>query len=132
VVAHPADFQDAEGAELVLVGLRASFRRLTTLWADRAYEAARDWIEAELGLAPEVVAKAAGQKGFVALPKRWIVERTLAWLSRNRRLSKDYEHAEVYSESMVYVASIHLLLRKLAAQGEFSNSLSSGQKWVGH
>jgi putative transposase len=114
VVVHPADFQDAEGAELVLLGLRASFRRLALLWADRAYEAARDWIEGELGLALEIVARAAGQQGFVALPKRWIVERTLAWLSRNRRLSKDYEHFEVYSESMVYIASIHLLLRKLA------------------
>src|SRR5699024_975749 len=58
VVAHPADFQDAEGAELVLGGLRATFRRLRTLWADRAYEAARDWIEGELGLALEIVAKA--------------------------------------------------------------------------
>ena len=115
VTAHPADFQDAEGAELVLDGLRATFRRLRTLWADRAYEAARDWIETELGLALEIVAKAADQRGFVVLPKRWIVERTLAWLSRSRRLSKDYEHSEAYSESMVYVASIHLLLRKLAA-----------------
>jgi putative transposase len=114
-VVHPADFQDAEGAELVLAGLRATFRRLRLLWADRAYEAARDWIEGELGLALEIIAKAADQRGFIALPKRWIVERTLAWLSRNRRLSKDYEHFEVYSQSMVYVASIHLLLRKLAA-----------------
>jgi putative transposase len=114
-VVHPADFQDAEGAELVLHGVRAVFTRLRTLWADRAYEAARDWVEAELGLALEVVAKAADQRGFVALPKRWIVERTLAWLSRNRRLSKDYEHFEAYSESMVYIASIHLLLKKLAA-----------------
>ena len=114
VVVHPADFLDAEGAELVLAGPRATFRRLATLWADRAYEAAREWIEGELGLALEIVAKAADQRGFVALPKRWIVERTLAWLSRNRRLSKDYEHFEMYSESMVYVASIHLLLKKLA------------------
>lgn len=113
-MAHPADFHDAEGAELVLAGVRATFRRLAKLWADRAYEAARDWIEAELGLALEIVAKAADQRGFVVLPKRWIVERTLAWLSRNRRLSKDYEHFEVYSESMVYIASIHLLLKKLA------------------
>ena len=114
-MAHPADFQDAEGAELVLAGIRATFRRLALLWADRAYEAARAWIEAELGLALEIVAKAADQRGSVALPKRWIVERTLAWLSRNRRLSKDDEHFEVYSESMAYIASIHLLLRKLAA-----------------
>ena len=99
----------------MLAGLRATFRRLATLWADRAYEAAREWIEAELGLALEIVAKAAGQRGFVPLPKRWIVERTLAWLSRNRRLSKDYEHDEAYSESMVYIASIHLSLKKLAA-----------------
>jgi putative transposase len=122
-VVHPAGFQDAEGAELVLHGLRTTFRRLRLLWADRAYEAAREWIEAELGLVLEIVAKAADQRGYVALPKRWIVERTVAWLSRNRRLSKAYEHFEVYSESMVSIASIHLLLKKLAACDEFSNCL---------
>ena len=115
VVVHPADFQDAEGAELVLHGLRGVFRRLRRLWADHAYEAARDWIETQLGVVLEIIVKAANQPGFVVLPKRWIVERTLAWLSRNRRLSKDYERFEVYSESMVYIASIHLLLKKLTA-----------------
>jgi putative transposase len=52
--------------------------------------------------------------GFVVLPRRWVVERTFAWLGRNRRLSKDYEHAMTSSEAVVYIASIRLLVRRLA------------------
>ena len=114
VTAHPADFQDAEGAELVLDGLRATFRRLRTLWADRAYEAARDWIETELGLALEIVAKAADQRGFVVLPKRWIVERTFGWLVRNRRLVRDFEVRTDHSEALIQISMIKLMLARLA------------------
>lgn len=53
-------------------------------------------------------------KGFVVLPKRWIVERTLAWLCRNRRLSKDYERLPSSSVTVVYLASLHLMIRRLA------------------
>lgn len=53
-------------------------------------------------------------KGFVVLPKRWIVERTLAWLCRNRRLSKDYERLPSSSATVVYLASLHLMIRRLA------------------
>jgi transposase len=63
----------------------------------------------------EIVRRPAGTKGFVALPRRWVVERTIAWLTRNRRLSKDYERKTAYSEAMLYVASIRLLTRRLAA-----------------
>jgi putative transposase len=55
-------------------------------------------------------------QGFVVLPRRWVVERTFAWLGRNRRLSKDYEKLPASSETVVYVASIHLMLRRLARQ----------------
>jgi putative transposase len=54
-----------------------------------------------------------GQKGFVVLPRRWVVERTIAWLGRNRRLSKDYEHSGAAMETWCYLASISLLLRRL-------------------
>ena len=62
----------------------------------------------------EVVRKAAGQQGFVVLPRRWVVERTFAWLGRNRRLAKDFEQVTECSETWVYLASIRLLLTRLA------------------
>lgn len=73
-----------------------------------------DYWETEHGITIEIVRKHHGQTTFEVQPKRWIVERTLAWLGRNRRLSKDYERWEENSEAMVYLASIHLLLRRLA------------------
>lgn len=89
--------------------------RLQRLWADSVYRGSfRDWVQEQFGWTVEIVTKLAGQKGFAALPKRWIVERSLAWLGRNRRLSKDYEATTACSEAMVYLASIHLLLKQLA------------------
>jgi putative transposase len=67
-----------------------------------------------LGLHPEIVTRSDDQKGFVVLPKRWIVERTFGWFGRYRRLSKDYEELPASSESMIYIAMIHLMLRRLA------------------
>jgi putative transposase len=60
------------------------------------------------------VTKPPAQRGFVRLPKRWIVERTLAWLSRGRRLKLDYERDPAYSEAWIYVASVHRMLQHLA------------------
>ena len=60
-----------------------------------------------------VTEKLAGQRGFVAQPKRWVVERTFGWLNRSRRLSKDYERTTASSEAFVKVAMIHLMLRRL-------------------
>jgi putative transposase len=115
VTVHPADFQDAEGAELLLHGLREVFPRFAKLWADQAYKPVRDWVAAELGWDLETVARPVDQQGFEVLPRRWVVERTFAWVSRYRRLSKDYEHYQEYSESMVYISSMHILLKKLTA-----------------
>jgi putative transposase len=61
-----------------------------------------------------IVKRTDDMHGFVVLPRRWVVERTFAWLGRNRRLSKDYEHAMTSSEAVVYIASIRLLVRRLA------------------
>jgi putative transposase len=115
VTVHPADFQDAEGAELLLHGLAAAFPRFKKLWADQAYKPIRDWVATALGWELETVARPVDQTGFVLLPRRWVVERTLAWLSRYRRLSQDYEHEETSSEATVYISSIHILLKKLTA-----------------
>ena len=67
----------------------------------------------------EIVSRPEGVKGFVLLPKRWVVERTFGWLNRFRRLSKDYEYLTATSEAMIYVAMIHLMVRRIAAKTPF-------------
>ena len=84
--------------------------------ADTAYRA--DWrtdLEREYGIAIRIVEKPADQKGFVVLPRRWVVERTFAWLTQARRLNKEYERLTASSEAMIYLAMTRLLLRRLAA-----------------
>jgi len=130
VVVHPANLQDREGARLVLAGLPARFPRLRHLWADQAYTGPLlDWIQEQVGWTVEVVERsprrgfvvtADGQfqrvalpKTFEPLPRRWVVERTLAWTSRSRRMSKDYERLPATSEALVYLTGIRLLLGRL-------------------
>jgi transposase len=72
------------------------------------------WAKEELGITLEVVKRSDEQRGFVVLPRRWVVERSLAWYGRNRELSKDYCAKPCYSESMVYLASIFLMTKRLA------------------
>jgi putative transposase len=76
VTVHPADFQDAEGAELLLYGMREVLPRFAKLWADQAYKPVRDWVATELGWDLETVARPVDQHGFEVLPRRWVVERT--------------------------------------------------------
>ena len=73
-----------------------------------------EWWQAEHGITIEIVGKQRGQHTFIVAPRRWVVERTLATLGRARRLSKDYEQNDICSESMVYLASMDSLLRRLA------------------
>jgi putative transposase len=88
---------------------------LKVIWADGSYRGELvDWIKHTLGWTLEIVERPSGQVGFQVLPKRWIIERTFAWLNRQRRLSKDYERLPATSEAFVYVAMIRLMLRRLA------------------
>lgn len=115
-VVHPADVQDTEGGQLLLRGLGTVFTRLAKLWTDQGYKASFvAWVETHLGWSVEVVQKLPDQTTFVVLPRRWVVERTLAWLNRHRRLSKDYEVRPEYSATYLYLASIYLLTRRLAS-----------------
>ena len=113
-----ASVQDRDGAMSLLDVLRHRFSRLRVIWADQAY--AGELIAWVWGLRPwrnvrlEIVKRPEGIKGFLLLPKRWIVERTFAWLGRYRRLSKDYEYVTQTSETMIRVAMIHLMVRRLA------------------
>jgi putative transposase len=114
VVVHAADVQDADGARLLFESIRGRFGRLKLVWADGAYRRLSEWVAAWRPARPirlEVVEKAAA--GFVVLPRRWVVERTFAWLGRCRRLSKDYEETTASGEAFVKLAMIHLMVRRL-------------------
>jgi len=116
VVVHGAYWQDQDGACLVLMRLRDKFRRLKVIFADSAYgrDGLVDWVKETFGWILQTVLRPVGVKGFVALPKRWIVERTFAWLSRCRRHSKDYERNPETSEAMLMLTMIQLMSRRLA------------------
>jgi putative transposase len=118
VVIMAASVQDRDGAMSLLASLRHQFSRLRLIWADQAY--AGDLVAWLWGLRPwrkvhlEIVKRPEGLKEFLLLPKRWIVARTFAWFGRYRRLSKDYEYLPQTSETMIRVAMIHLMVRRLA------------------
>jgi putative transposase len=130
VVVHPANLQDRDGARLVLAGLQHAFPRLQHLWADQTYTGdLLEWIKTHLGWTVEIVERSP-RRGFMVnadglltrvtlpatfepLPRRWVVERTLAWTSRYRRMSKDYERLASTSASFIYLTGIRLLLGRL-------------------
>lgn len=86
-----------------------------TVWADRAYWGFfADVARRDFGWELVIVGRPPGLKGFVPQPRRWVVERAFAWLGRSRRLSKDYEQLPLAAEAFLYLASIQLLLRRLA------------------
>jgi putative transposase len=115
VVVHPANIQDRDGAKLVLAKLAGRYRRLRVIWADGGYAGQLlVWALVVGGWVIELVKKREGTTTFAVLPKRWIVERTFAWLGRSRRLSKDYEALPETSEAWVRIAMIHLMLKRLA------------------
>jgi transposase len=110
--AHPADIQDRDGAIPLLKASRASFPFVALAFADSAYNAER--VRDATVIAIEVVKKIADQVGFQVLPRRWVVERTFAWLNRNRRLAKDFEATFDSAVTFLYAASVMLLTRRLA------------------
>jgi putative transposase len=90
------------------------FHTILKIWADSGYEGELETLIGELfGVELEIVKKQEGQRGFAVQPRRWVVERSFGWYSRNRRLSKDYEHLCQVSESIMYIASIQTLLKRL-------------------
>ena len=116
-VVHAANIQDYQGAKLVLGRLTQTVSTLKKIWADGIYKNGGlvDWVYETLQIKLEIVNREPGQKGFQVLPRRWVVERTFAWLGRYRRLSKDYERCPQTSEAVVYIASVHMMLRRLTA-----------------
>ena len=115
VVVLPADIQDRDGAKILLLALLPIIRlRLLKIWADGGYRGALIvWCAQVLKTVLEIISPSPDLKGFAVLPRRWVVERTFAWLNNYRRLSKDYEECTRNSEGMIYIASIHTLLKRL-------------------
>ena len=114
VLVLAADISDRDGADLLLPTCYLLYPWLQKLWADSSYQGDLEadflaWYQITLA----IVSKPPHQQGFAVLPRRWVVERTFAWLNFNRRLSKDYEVLTKPSETMIYIAMTRLMLRRL-------------------
>ena len=118
VLVTEANIGEREGADGLLTSLGDRFPRLELVWVDGGFsgEEFTARIEKACGVRIEVVKRSDKAKGFVLLPRRWVVERTFAWLGNYRRLSKDYEYSLYSADAMIYAAMIHLMLRRLARQ----------------
>jgi putative transposase len=113
VVVHAASIQDADGAGSLLGRIKPLYCWLRAVFADGGYNRVPALLACFLlGLALLIVSRPRGAKGFVLLPRRWVVERTFGWLGRWRRLSRDYEHLPEVSEAMVTLAMIRLMLHR--------------------
>ena len=111
-----ANVQDHHQVKTLITAGKQRSPRLKKVWVDEGYQNndVAEVIQTELGVELEIVPKPGGQKGFVVLPRRWVVERTFAWIGRYRRTSKDYEFLVETSQAMIYLAMSHLMLRRLA------------------
>ncbi|HEX5157615.1 MAG TPA: transposase [Ktedonobacterales bacterium] len=121
---------DRLGAKLVLGALGTAFPRLRHIWADQGYTGALgEWSREQLGIdvevvypwwrqlhryAPGVLESLGYRPGFHVLPRRWVVERSIAWLGRLLRVSRDYERLPTSSEALIYLTSVRLLLHRVA------------------
>ena len=115
-IVHPADVQDRDGGVLLLSTLFGMYPFLLKLFADAGYQGPQfvDAVAKRLPqLAVEIVKRSDQAKGFEVLPMRWVVERTLAWLNRCRRLAKDFENLTDNALAFLQLASIRLMLRRL-------------------
>jgi putative transposase len=116
---HPANIQDRDGAKDTLLKLLGNYPLLTLILADGGYKGELiAWVKENLDITLEIVKRNDDVKGFEVLPWRWIVERTLAWISRNRRMSKDYERFPKTTESWMHLAMIYLMLKRLEKNNE--------------
>src|SRR6266540_874857 len=112
---HSANIQDRVAAEPVLNETHDLCPDVTHGWADQSYSGDLvEWAATALGITIEIVKRSADQVGFRVQPRRWVVERTIAWINRCRRLSKDFEHLAKNSVAWIYWASIQRMLRYVA------------------
>jgi transposase len=120
-VVHSASIQDRTGAKLVLHCIDEEYPNIGLIWADGGYAnvvdaSLIDWAEHELGVRLEIVKRSDDVTGFHVLPRRWVVERTFGWLTRCRRLCRDYERTIAHAEDFIKIAMIRLMAARLAGQ----------------
>ena len=115
MIVHSADIQDRDGATLVLAHIRQRFPWLELVWADAGYNAHQ--VKAAVALSRSSGSKSSiaptSSKGFLVLPRRWVIERTFSWSGRNRRLAKDYENLADTLAAFVTLAAIQFALKRL-------------------
>jgi transposase len=117
VVVHPADVQDRDGAEPLLRRARRLFPFVERLIGDAGYQGPKMAAAVQrTGTWKIEIVRRCDRHRFVVLPKRWIVERTIAWISRNRRLARDFERHARIAAAFVRLAMIRLMLRRLTAK----------------
>jgi putative transposase len=128
VAVHEANIADRDGAKLLVEKVGDQLPRMEKVWADRGYNGKiGEWIKERFGWTLEIVKPPrrwvrvpADEEpppypaGFIVLPRRWVIERTIAWIMRNRRMSRDYEFLSQTTEALIYMAMIRLMLRRLA------------------
>jgi transposase len=116
IIVHPANIQDRDGAPDLLENIRHAFPWLRHIFADGGYAGEKlvGALEHMGHWRIEIIKRSDAAKGFVLLPRRWVVERTLAWLNRNRRLAKDVESSIESSVTWVFIASVKLMIRRLS------------------
>lgn len=115
VVVHAANIQDRDGAKLLLGKAKGLFPKLRLLWADGGYAGKLvAWVALVCGWVVQIVKRSDAAKGWVLLPRRWVVERTFGWLSQCWALARDYDYHPETSEALIHVAMVHLMLRRLA------------------
>jgi transposase len=110
----PADVADSKGARLAVTDAMCVSRRLVKIWADSAYQGFIEFALLLLNLVVTLVRRRPGTKGFKVQHRRWVVERTFGWLTRWRRLNRNYEHTLSSSRAVVQVALIGIMARRLA------------------
>jgi putative transposase len=115
VVVTAASLSDPQGAKLLFARLRGAGKKLRRIWVDGTYRGKLvEWVMERCRIVLQPVLRCDDTKGFVVLPRRWVVERTFAWLTQCRRLTKDYELLPSTSEAFIYLAMTRLMLRRLA------------------
>ncbi len=114
MVVHPADVQDRDGAQLVLQKARNKYAKLRLIWADGGYAGKLiEWTKNNCDWTLQIVKRTDDLDGFKVVPRRWVIERTFGWLNRYRRLSKDYEAKPETTETLIKIAMIQLMARRL-------------------
>ena len=115
VLVTSAKVQDRDGARSILTRLNGACKKLRLVWVDGSYRGKLlTWVSERFRFSLQPVLRPSAHKGFAPLPHRWVVERTFSWLSRCRRLSKDYEGSIASSEAFIHIAMIRLMLNRLA------------------